>query len=481
MRLQILGFELVARKADDPSNLRPVDTGTGRGGWYPVIREPFTGAWQQNADVSAVTSLSNAAVYSCVSLIAADIAKLALRLMRQDAEGVWYETSNPAYSPVLRKPNRYQTTLKFVEQWITSKLVQGNTYVLKERDNRGIVTALYVLDPMKVVPLVAPDGSIYYRLNPNNLAGLAPDPDPLLTGGTITVPASEIIHDLMVALFHPMIGVTPLYACGLAAVQGLTIQSTSSKFFATGAQPGGILTAPGAISDETAKRLQDYWQANFTGVNVGKVAVVGDNLKYEAMTVNAADAQLIEQLRWTSETVCACYHVPAYMVGVGPPPPVASVEFMQQQYYSQCLQSLITSCETSLDDGLGLSGTQYGTEFDIDDLIYMDAATKTKSAAEAIGAGAMAPNEARRKYFGLGSVKGGDTPYMQQQNYSLAALDERDKSNPLVVPPASSTPAPPAPVPAALPAVAASVERAPWAAVALALLRKDWGGVTHEL
>ena len=48
---------------------------------------------------------------------------------------------------MLRKPNRYQTRIKFVEQWMMSKLTAGNTYVLKQRDERSVVTALYVLDP----------------------------------------------------------------------------------------------------------------------------------------------------------------------------------------------------------------------------------------------------------------------------------------------------------------------------------------------
>jgi len=471
MQLEIFGYQVIARKA--VANLRPLDSASGRGGWYPIVREPYTGAWQENQEVRGDTALSYFAVYSCVTLIASDIGKLALRLMQRDTEGVWYETTNPAYSPVLRKPNRYQTINKFVEQWITSKLIQGNAYVLKERDARGVVRALYVLDPTKVCPLVAPDGAVYYELKRNDLAGLGPNAP---TDG-LTVPASEIIHDPMVTLFHPLIGVTPLYACGLSALQGLTIQSTSSKFFAGGAKPAGILTAPGAIADETAARLKEYWETNFTGANIGRVAVVGDGLKYEAMTVNAADAQLIEQLRWGSETVCACYHVPAFMIGVGPPPPFSSVEPMQQQYYSQCIQSLITCFESSLDEGLGLGATDYGTEFDIDDLIYMDTATKTKAASEAIGAGAMAPNEARKKYFGLGSVKGGDTPYMQQQNYSLAALDERDQQNPLVVP----APAPPAPLPAPPAPDELAVKRAPWGAVALALLQKDWGTVADGL
>ena len=100
-----------------------------------------------------------------------------------------------------------------------------------------------------------------------------------------------------------------------------------------------------------------------------------------------------------------------------------------QKYHSQCIQSLLTNFETSLDEGLELK-PPYGTEFNIDDLIWMVTATKTKAAAEAIGSGALSPDEARRKWFGLGTVVGGDTPYMQQQNYSLAALAARDADQP---------------------------------------------------
>ena len=396
----------------------------------PTVREPYMGAWQQNVEIKSETALSYYAVFACVTLISADIGKLRLRLVAQDDDGIWTETTNSAYSPVLRKPNRYQTTGKFVEQWMTSKLVHGNTFVLKQRDQRGVVNALYILDPTRVTPLVAPDGSIYYQLRRDDLSGLG--------GPDVTVPSSEIIHDLMVALFHPLVGVTPLYACGVSAQQGLTIQQSSSRFFATGSRPGGVLIAPGAISDENALRLKTYWETNFSGQNVGKVAVLGDGLKYEPMTISAVDAQLIDQLKWTADTVCSAYHVPPYMVQIGPPPPYANVEPLVQQYYSQCLQALITALEVALDEGLELV-TPYGTEFDIDDLIWMDTATRTKSAHEAISAGALSPNEARKKYFAVGPVPGGDSPYLQQQYYSLEALAARD------VPAAPSVVAPPPP------------------------------------
>lgn len=427
--MQFLGLT-IARTRTLREALSPISSSGGAsrssGGWMPVVREPYTGAWQQNVEITADTALSYYAVFACVTLISSDIGKLRLRLVAKDADGIWTETDNSAYSPVLNEPNRYQTTNKFIEQWMTSKLVHGNTFVLKERDLRGVVKALYILDPTRVTPLVAPDGSVYYQLSRDDLSGLS--------GQDVTVPASEIIHDLMVALFHPLVGVTPLYACGVSAQQGLTIQSSSNRFFATGSRPGGVLIAPGAISDENATRMKDYWETNFSGQNVGKVAVLGDGLKYEPMTISAVDAQLIDQLKWTAETICSAYHVPPYMVQIGPPPPYANVEPLVQQYYSQCLQALITAVEVSLDKGLELA-RPYGTEFDIDDLIWMDAATRTKAAHEAISAGALSPNEARKKYFAVGPVPGGDSPYLQQQYYSLEALAARD--NPAVpsVPP----------------------------------------------
>jgi HK97 family phage portal protein len=149
----------------------------------------------------------------------------------------------PAYSPVLRKPNRYQTRQKFIEQWTTSKLVHGNTYVLKERDNRNVVVRMYVLDPQLTRPLIAPDGAIYYQVSSNRLAGIeavAGIDRTEVTNGTLLIPQSEIIHDVMVPLYHPLCGVSPITACGLAAVQGINIQNNSTRFFENGSRPGGI-------------------------------------------------------------------------------------------------------------------------------------------------------------------------------------------------------------------------------------------------
>jgi HK97 family phage portal protein len=137
-------------------------------------------------------------------------------------------------------------------------------------------------------------------------------------------------------------------------VLGSHIQRSSSRFFENGATPGGVLVAPGKISKETADRLKADWASNYGGENTGKLAVLGDGLKFEQMAMTAVDAQLIEQLKLSAETVCSAFHVPGHMVGVGPAPTYNNVESLNQQYYTQCLQTHVESIELSLDEGLGL-------------------------------------------------------------------------------------------------------------------------------
>lgn len=405
------------------------------GGWYPIVREPFTGAWQANADQISATYFQNPTVFSCVTLIAGDIGKMRLRMMQLDDNGIWIEKPTSAFSPLLRKPNRYQVTPKFIQQWILSKLLAGNAYILKQRDARGVVNALYVLDPLKVRPLVAPDGSVFYQVGYQNYL----EADALARAIELgqdhapAIPASEIIHDVMypapsVGLTtHPLIGVSPIVAAGLPALEAMNISGNSASLFANGAKPGGVILVPGDIQQADADKITAYWNTNYTGDGAGKVALLSNGLKYETITMTATDAQLIEQLHWTAEAIAACYHVPIDLIQQ----PHAggakhwTPEQLLQMYFSQCLQALVVDFETVLDDGLELAPT-LGTEFDVDDLIWMDTATKTKAAADTIGAGAASPNEARARWLGWGPVAGGDTPYLQQQYWSLEALAERD-------------------------------------------------------
>ena len=131
-------------------------------GWAPWwrVRESYAGAWQENVEIRPETILRHPTVYACVTLIAGDISKMSCGLYTVDGDDIWTKAESPSFSPFLRKPNRYQTRAEFFSTWVISKLVNGNTYVLKQRDQRGIVVAGYVLDPSRVEVKQATDGSI---------------------------------------------------------------------------------------------------------------------------------------------------------------------------------------------------------------------------------------------------------------------------------------------------------------------------------
>lgn len=414
MAMKVFGMALrlprrAQKAAVTPLSLRDV--------WGRIL-EPFAGAWQRNIEIDNKESiLAFSAVYACVTRIATDIAKLRIMLTTLNEDGTWTEVGESPYWKALKKPNRYQNRIQFLIDWLCMKLMYGNVYVLKEREpGRGIVRAMYVLDSRRVKPLVTEDGGVYYQISSDYLAGLPQG---------VTVPASEIIHDRCPALWHPLCGVPPLYACARSATQGNRIQTNSATFFDNMSRPSGILTAPGLIDDVTAVRLKQEWEQNFGGGNLGRLAVAGNDLKYQQITIPAEQAQLIQQLNWTVEDVARAFGMPLYKINSGPVPTSNNVEALEQQYYTGCLQILIESIELCLDEGLELP-KGYGTRLDLDGLLRMDSTAQIDFLEKAVK-GIMSSNEARKK-LNLPPTPGGAAVLSQQQNFSLEALAKRDAS-----------------------------------------------------
>lgn len=430
--MRLFGLDISVRKAARPA-MRSVDDGRG----WVTLHDSLPGSWQQDVHVDGDRAGANYAVFACRTLIAGDIGKLSVKLTQWNASAKIYEdvTSN-AVSPFFAKPNHFQTWQKFVESWILSKVTHGNAYILKERDARNVVVAGYVLDPWLVTPMVARNGDVYYRLRADDLAQI---PD-----GDVVVPASEIIHDRMWCLFHPLVGVSPMYACGLAATQGLEIQTNQTRFFRNSSVPGGVLVTAQRLEDKAAEEYRDRWEARYSGENRGRVAVLGNGLEYKRVTDNAVDAEVIKQLDMTARMVCNTHHVPPYKVGIGELPTFQNAAVLNQIYYDVCLQPLVQAIEACLDEGLDLPAKGFKAQLDEDDLLRMDKAAQIEFAAKGIERGIFSPNEARAM-FNREPVIGGESPMAQQQNFSLAALAKRDASPD---PFSTSKPAPaPAPTP----------------------------------
>lgn len=393
------------------TNATPVNTG----GQWRTIHEPTTGAWQRNQEiqVSREDQLQHHAVFACVSLITRDVGKLKLQT-KKPINGVRQVTES-RMSKLLKNPNPHQNAQQFFESWVGSKATNGNAYILKVRNIYGELWRLYVLNPERVKPLVDPHGNVYYQVKKDHLFDIEKD---------VVVPASEIIHDRFNCFYHPLVGLSPITACALSANQGLSIQRGASQFFNNASRPSGIIVVPSPISEEDAREIGQRWRENFSGTNAGNTAVFGDGADYKAISVSANDAQLVEQLKLSGEIVCTAFSVPAFKIGLGSLPATSRLTDLNEIYYSDCLQHYLESIENLLNDHLDLED-DVDVEFNLKALLRMDATNQMSYLSSGIGAAIFSPNEARAE-LGFDPVEGGDSPMIQQQNFSLAALAKRD-------------------------------------------------------
>lgn len=389
-----------------------------RNGWR-VITEANTGYWQRNIEETQGDLLCYPTLYACVSRIATDIGKLPFVLKSEDSHGIWIPVQNNAYSPVLRKPNSFQTAQQFRESWMLSKLTQGNTYVLKRRDDRGVVIALYVLDPCRVQPMVSTSGAVFYQLMTDPLNTL-PEGYP---ADQLIVPSREIIHDRCITLHHPLIGIPPLCAAYWPALKNLKILKSSAKFFSNSAQPGGILSAPAGMSDKDAEAVKAYWADQFTEQNTGKVAVIGSDMKFTSFAMKGSDSQLVEQMRYSDEQICQPFGIPPFKIGIGSIPAGLKVDDINLMYYEDALQTHMEAMEGLLDEGLNIA-RPLGVELDQEPLMRMDVGKQAEVVTVLIKGMAITPDEGRKR-LGYGPTAGGNTLWGQQQDFPLGVLAER--------------------------------------------------------
>lgn len=383
------------------------------GGFIGSIREPFTGAWQMNKECTAQTALAFSGVYACVMTIADDVSKMPMMVNSVGPNEI--ATANPDHwaTRLFRKPNRFQTAIQFLQQYEIHKLLAGNAYVVFDYDDRAVPIAMYLLDPRTTRPLIAETGDIYYeigasRANGNMLAGRR----------NVILPASEVLHDRMATVFHPLIGVSPLFAAGASAQAGYSILQNSKAFFANMSRASGTLTAPGKISKETAERLASKWKQNFGAGNIGQVAVLGDGMKWEPMVMTAVDAQLIDQLRWSVEDVARVFRVPMFMLGDLSKVSYRNSEQLARTYYQSTLQWHLESIESAFDKFFGFTRTTF-LAFDLDAIFRTDSETRFKVYQTALAAGLLSINEARAKE-NYAPVEGGEEPRVQMQYVPLS-------------------------------------------------------------
>lgn len=395
-------------------------------GWTTIagnVLESTMGAFQRMERPKRDEVYTYPPVYRCHSLIAGDISKLSLRIVQEMEGSVPVPLTDPQdqFVRTLRQPNSYQNIAQFLEAYILSKLADGNTVILKERDQNGYVRRLWPLDWRHVSVKVAPGGAVFYTLSSDYLMPR--------WAQNVTIPASEIIHDRMNCIYHPLIGVPPLTAAALSGSLGITAMKQAETFFINAATPSGFLTADEMTQDES-ERLAKEWRERYTGDNAGRVAVIGGGMKFVQTTIPNRDSQLVEQLKFSADMVGMAYGVSRWKMGLEAPPAFPNgTAALNAMYHSDTLHSLIVHMEKALTAGMELPPSM---RIDVveDDLLRMDKKAEAEVLGAMVNGKLMSTNEARRR-LGLGPKPGGDAIFGQAQDYDIALLADRDPPPPI--------------------------------------------------
>lgn len=376
-------------------------------------------------------------LFACLTMITNDVSKLPLNLIQSDDDNIQTVVNvRNQYNTLLNKPNHYQNIQQFIASWVMSKLKTGNTYVLKNYKNNKI-QSLFVLDADRVSVAITPSGEVFYRYRVDATRNLVDYYSSIVETdndkSTITIPSRFIIHDRFNTLKHDLVGVSPIAASMLSSTQNVRIQKFADNFFKNNSRPGGILTVEN-LDETKAKAISASWKEKFSNGGSGQLAVFGHDVKYTDLAnagMSALDAQLVEQFNMSAKSICRTFHIAPHLVGVGDYPSFNNIESLNQSYYSQTLQTLLESIELCLTDGLEIgknSNSNLSVSFDIDALLRMDSESKINTLKTGVGSGIMSPNEARKR-MNLKPVAGGDSVFLQQQNYSLEALSKRDSQD----------------------------------------------------
>jgi len=140
------------------------------------------------------------------------------------------------------------------------------------------VLALYPLLPQKVDVERAESGELYYTYR-RDMCNL------------ITLRRDEVFHIPGLG-FDGLVGYSPIAMAKDAIGMAIATEEYGAKFFANGANPGGVLEHPGTIKD--IQRVKDSWNSAYQGSEKAhRVAVLEEGMKFSAIGIPPEQAQCV--------------------------------------------------------------------------------------------------------------------------------------------------------------------------------------------
>ena len=354
--------------------------------------------------------LGLAAAWACVNLLAGTIASLPLFVYRTTDGKRQAVQDHPLYRVLHDSPNADQTSLDYWEFVAACLELKGNGFSEIERRDDGSVIALDVpLAPDFVQVRRVDNGALQYEITER--------------GRRRIVPQDRMLH---IRGFggSPLGGLSTLSFGRAVFASALAVERAASETFRQGARSVGAFMAEKDLKAEQMKDAREMVTERYLeAVAQGRPLVLNGGFKWNALSINPDDAQMLESRAFSVEEICRFFGVPPFMIGHTEKSTSWGTGLEQQTLGFQkfTLRRRLKRIEQALEKQLltPRDRTQGITiEFNLEGLLRADSKARAEFYGKMTGIGAMTINEVRA-LENLPPVEGGDVPRMQMQNVPI--------------------------------------------------------------
>jgi len=353
----------------------------------------FFGGTTSGKTVNERTAMQTTAVYACVRILAETIASLPLHVYKYTDRGKEKALDHRLYYLLHDEPNPEMTSFVFRETLMSHLLLWGNAYAQVIRDGRGNVLALYPLLPDRMTVNRSLDGELFYEYHKGT--------------GTVILRRDEVLHIPGLG-FDGLVGYSPIAMAKNAIGMAIATEEYGAKFFANGANPGGVLEHPGVVKDPA--RIRESWNAVYQGSgNAHRVAVLEEGMKFQSIGIPPEQAQFLETRKFQTEEICRIFRVPPHLVANLDKATFSNIEHQSISFVVHTIRPWLVRLEQGMNKAL-LSKSekgQYFVGFVVDGLLRGDYASRMQGYAVGIQNGFLSPNDIRA-LENMNSIEHGD-------------------------------------------------------------------------
>ena len=353
--------------------------------------------------ISPDNAMESPTVYACVRLISQTLARMPWQVLRQSENGLSNDVTHPVYSLLNGEANEDMTSFVFREAQISDCLLYGNSFGFISRNPAGTPVAIERLRPDLVYLMRDGQNQPFYKYWSGKADEKAPEEIKQRTFRPY-----DILH-IVGPSADGLLGEPAIHRMRDLIGMEMELQEWTSRFLAGNCRPAGVLSMPGRLSAEGANRLREAFNRVHSGAQgAGKIAILEEGLKFEAISTNAKDSDLDSMKKFVRQQIAAAFNVPSHRVGDNDGVSYSSAEQANAVFVQSTLAGWAARLEQEVNRKLLKRGDDVTTRISFDDLLRGDMSTRFSAYAVAVTNGILTPNEIRERE-GLPAVDGGES------------------------------------------------------------------------